>query len=159
MPNGGLDNCGVCGFNRANEGVWGREDYLSDARLDNAYCTIRGVKIPSALWTYCVNCESKNPTPDGTICIVGLHEPSGYLYPRIPWHGVNKPSLNVAGTCSRCGRLAEKGIAVQTDDGEKCFCCNGHYVKWRREQHPNESFRWDHDRWPEPSGQSQGPAS
>src|SRR5687768_3895847 len=49
MPNGGLDNCGVCGFNRANEGVWGREDYTSDERLDNAFCTIRGVEIPNAL--------------------------------------------------------------------------------------------------------------
>jgi hypothetical protein len=25
MPNGGFDNCGVCGFNRANEGVWGEK--------------------------------------------------------------------------------------------------------------------------------------
>jgi hypothetical protein len=41
MPNGGIDNCGVCGFNRANEGVWGRDDYTADERLDSAYCTIR----------------------------------------------------------------------------------------------------------------------
>jgi hypothetical protein len=145
MPNGGLDNCGVCGFNRANEGVWGRADYTADERLDNAFCTIRGVKIHNALWTYCANCESKHPAPDG---------PSGYLYPRIPWHGVHKPTLNVVGTCSRCGRFAEKGIAIQADDAEMNFCCNGHYVKWWREQNPNESFRWDHDKWPEPSGQS-----
>jgi hypothetical protein len=84
MPNGGIDNCGVCGFNRANEGVWCRKDHLSDARLDNAFCTIRGVKIPNPLWTYCVNCESKDPAPDGPICIVGLHEPGGYFIRGFP---------------------------------------------------------------------------
>jgi len=155
MPNGGLDNCGVCGFNRANEGVWGREDYTSESRLDNAFCTIRGVNIPNALSTYCVNCESKESTPNGPICIVGLHERGSlYHYPRIPWHRVNKPTLKVAGTCSSCGRFTENGIAIQTEDGERHFCCNGHYVKWWRQQHPNESFRWDHDKWPEPSDEA-----
>ena len=98
MPNGGIDNCGVCGFNRANEGVWGRDDYTSAIRLENAFCTIRGVKISNALWTYCVNCESKETTPTGPICTVGLLEQKpGYLYARIPWHGGSQPRLEVPG--------------------------------------------------------------
>ena len=149
MPNGGLDNCGVCGFNRANEGVWGRADYTSDERLSNAFCTIRGVKIPNALWTYCVNCRSREPTPNGPICKVGLHEP-GHLYARIPWHGSREPRLNVPGKCG-CGRFTEGGIAVETDGGERHFCCNGHYVKWWQARHPDESYKWDLKEWPEPA--------
>jgi hypothetical protein len=150
MPNGGTDNCGVCGFNRANEGVWGRDDYTSDERLDNAYCATRGVAIPNALWTYCVNCHSREPTPTGPICMVGLHEEkSGYLYVRIPWHGKRQPKLDVPGTCV-CGRFTERGIAVETDGGKRHFCCNGHYVNWWRQQHPNESYKWDLKEWPEP---------
>jgi hypothetical protein len=150
MPNGGLDNCGVCGFNRANEGVWGREDYTSDERLDNAFCTIRGVPIPNALWTYCANCHSKETTPRGPICMVGLHEAKpGYFYARIPWHGNRQPKLNVPGKCS-CGRFTEQGIAIETDKSEQHFCCNSHYVKWWHQQHPNDSYKWDLKEWPEP---------
>ena len=150
MPNGGLDNCGVCGFNRANEGVWGRQDYTADERLDNAYCTIRGVPIENALWTYCLNCHTREPTPDGPICMVGLNEKArGYLYARIPWHGNWEPKVNVPGTC-RCGRFTERGIAVETAEGEEHFCCNSHYVKWWHQQHPNESHRWEPKSWPEP---------
>jgi hypothetical protein len=151
MPNGGIDNCGVCGFNRANEGVWERHDYLSIERLDNAFCTIRDVRISNALWTYCANCHSKERTPTGPICIVGLHEEAGYLYSRIPWHGGRRPTINVPGTCG-CGRFAHQGIAIETDEGEQHFCCNGHYVEWWRRQHPNESYEWDVE-WPE-TGQS-----
>jgi hypothetical protein len=140
----------VCGFNRASEGVWVREDFMSAERLDNAYCTIRGADIPNPLWTYCVNCESKGPTPVGPICTVGLpEEKSGYLYPRIPWHGKRQPRLDVPGTCA-CGRFTERGIAVETDEGERHFCCNGHYVKWWRQEHPSESYKWDLKEWPEP---------
>jgi hypothetical protein len=149
MPNGGLDNCGVCGFNRANEGVWGREDYTSDERLQKAFCTIRGVSIANALWTYCVNCHSKDLTPDGPICMVGLHEKK-HLYVRIPWHGARRPKLNVPGTCV-CGRFAKEGIGVEIDEGEMHFSCNGHHVRWWKQQHPGESYRWDLKEWPEPS--------
>jgi hypothetical protein len=148
MPNGGIDNCGMCGFNRANEGVWCREDYLSDERLHNAFCTIRGVAIPNALWTFCVNCHSGDPTPDGPICMSGLPEKK-YTYPRIPWHGARMPKLNVSGTCV-CGRFTQRGIAVEADEGETHFCCNGHYVKWWHQQHPGDSYRWDLREWPEP---------
>jgi hypothetical protein len=154
MPNGGADNCASCGFNRANGGVWNWLDFMSTARLEIAFCTIRGVKITDPLYTYCVNFESEDPTPDGPICTQGLFEPDFYPGPRIPWHGVNEPTFNVAGTCSSCGRFTEKGIVIQTDSGEKHFCCNGHYVKWWRQQHPNEHFRWDLDKWPEPGGES-----
>jgi hypothetical protein len=149
VPNGGIDNCGVCGFNRANDGVWGPADYTSDKRLDNAFCTIRGVKIANALWTYCLNCHSREAAPAGPICTVGLAEPD-HLYARIPWHGNQEPTLNVPGTC-RCGRFADEGIAIESDNGVKHFCCNGHYVKWWHEQHPHETFRWDRKGWPEPS--------
>jgi hypothetical protein len=151
MPNGGIDNCGVCGFNRANDGAWGRADYSSAERLANAFCTIRDVRVPNALWTYCVNCHSGDRTPDGPICTVGLSETQA-SYPRIPWHGAQEPQLNVRGRCI-CGRFVEAGIAVQTDAGRVHFCCNGHYVRWWHQQHPGESYRWDWKEWPEPEGE------
>jgi hypothetical protein len=116
--------------------------------LDNAFCTISSVKIANPLWTYCVNCHSKAPTPDGPICMVGLHEKK-YLYVRIPWHGARRPRLMVPGTCV-CGRFAKDGIAVETDEGEEHFCCNAHYVAWWKQQHPGESYKWDLKAWPEP---------
>src|ERR1051326_3455914 len=125
MPNGGIDNCGVCGFNRANEGVWGHH-HLSDERLANAFCAIRGVKILHALWTYCDNFRTKDLTPSGPICICGLSE-AAVLYPRIPWHGSRQPVLNVTGTCT-CGRSTENGISIETGAGAEFFCCNAHYV-------------------------------
>ncbi len=30
------------------------------------------------------------------------------------------------------------------------FCCNGHYVKWWKQQHTDESYKWDLKEWPEP---------
>lgn len=74
---------------------------------------------------------------------------TGYLYARIPWHGHRRPKLDVPGIC-RCGRFSEQGIAVQTDEGEEHFCCNGHYVGWWHQQHPNQSYQWEPKGWPEP---------
>lgn len=150
MPNGGIENCGTCGFNQVNKGVWGAIDYKDDEQFDNAYCTIRNVRIENPLWTYCVNCHSMDSEPEGPICMVGLAEKvAGYLYARIPWHGNEKPQLCVPGPCE-CGRFAQEGIAIETANGTKHFCCNGHYVKWWRSEHPGETYKWSLETWPEP---------
>lgn len=151
MPNGGIDNCGLCGFNRANGGVWDSHEIITDERLKNAFCTLRGVKVSVPMMSYCRNFKTKETVPDGPICTVGLsEEKSGWLYPRIPWHGDCEPKLYVAGTCG-CGRTVAKGIAIQTEQGTQFFCCNAHYIKWWRKQHPNETYHWDLKEWPEPS--------
>jgi hypothetical protein len=104
MPNGGIDNCGLCGFNRANEGVWDSHEIITDERLKNAFCTLRGVKVSVPMWSYCRNFKTKETVPHGPICTVALiEEKPGWLYARIPWHGDCEPKLHVAGTCG-CGR-------------------------------------------------------
>jgi len=156
MPNGGIDNCGLCGFNRANAGVWWNHENITKEKLENAFCTLRSVKVTVPMWTYCLNFETKKTEPDGPICMVGLIEKKpGWLYARIPWHGTREPKLCVAGTCG-CGRAVAEGIAVQTEDGPQFFCCNAHYIAWWRKQHPNETYRWDLKEWPEPSDEGAG---
>ena len=114
MPNGGTDNCGVCGFNRANSGKWAWPE--DNSAFERAYCTIREVPIPSPLWTYCANWHTKNEVPDGPIFTCGLHE-KGYLYRRIPWHGKNRPQMaHVSGICAVCQSSFNDGIQVDNEE-------------------------------------------
>lgn len=65
MPNGGIDNCGTCCFNRVNDGAVGQYNE------GDAYCEIRDVAIAAPLHTYCANHPDHNPdrieTPVGPI--------------------------------------------------------------------------------------------
>jgi len=55
MPNGGIDNCGTCAFNRVNGGAVGRHNE------GGAFCEIRNKKIRLPLYTYCANHPLHNP--------------------------------------------------------------------------------------------------
>jgi len=139
MPNGGTDNCGVCGFNRANGGKWGWPE--DKAAFEKAYCTIRDVPIPHPIFTYCANCRTKSEIPDGPILACGLHE-KGVLYRRIPWHGKNRPQMaKVTGTCSVCNGPFEDGIQVDDKEDPVKFCCNDHYLEWWKQRHPDEKLK------------------
>lgn len=49
MPNGGVDNCGMCPF-------------VSGLESRPARCTIRDVELEAPLWTYCPNHPKHNPS-------------------------------------------------------------------------------------------------
>lgn len=49
MPNGGVDNCGMCPF-------------VSGLESRPARCTIRDVELEAPLWTYCANHPKHNPS-------------------------------------------------------------------------------------------------
>ena len=134
MPNGGIDNYGVCGFNKANGGKWGWPD--DKGALERAYCTIRDVPIPNPLWTYCANRHTKSDIPYGPILTSGLHE-KGILYRRIPWHGKNCPQHCAAGKCAVCDNGFENGLQVDDKEGPLTFCCNDHYLNWWKQRHPD----------------------
>ncbi len=133
MPNGGPDNCGTCGFNRANHGRWGHPE---GERQEPSFCTIRQVPILTDLWTYCHNWHTKNPVPEGPIFASGLYD-QGYV--RIPWHGNLEPRVNAAGTCAVCSRTFQGGIEVDSVEGKPAgFCSNAHYGQWWKQQHAGE---------------------
>lgn len=71
MPNGGVDNCHNCGFNRRNRGEWRCQN--KDESVEN-YCTIRKVAIPNPAWTYCANFRSHAVEPEGFIYTAGMYE-------------------------------------------------------------------------------------
>ena len=66
-------------------------------------------------------------------------------YVRIPWHGDIEPLVNVATTCSVCGRKTETGIEIKGSDSLSLgFCSNRHYVQWWKTQHDDASISEDH---------------
>lgn len=140
MPNGGPDCCGTCGFNRVNNGKWRFPE--RDSAREPSYCTIRHQSILRPFWTYCMNWHTQSNIPDGPIFTSGTYA-MGYC--RIPWHDNNEPRICVAGKCFVCGHLYEKGIEVNVGDTEvRQFCCNAHYVRWWKENHPFEELPWDY---------------
>ncbi len=60
MPNGGPDNCGTCGFNRRNRGVWRNPE---PDESQTSFCEIRGVAMLADHWTYCQNWHSRTRIP------------------------------------------------------------------------------------------------
>ncbi len=135
MPNGGSDNCGTCGFNLANEGVWGPPGCGGA----EAFCAIRILPIPNPYWTYCANRASREREPDGPLFSQGLYEKG---YTRVPWHGEAEPRICGASSCQVCGRDAERGLKLAE---ELTFCCNAHYMQWWGERHPGIRLKWTHD--------------
>ena len=134
MPNGGIDNCGECDFNRANiDSI----NSLGD-RAKNAYCVIRKTVICKPFYTYCINMKKQSPIPEGSIYSSGLPD-KNILYVRIPWHHRHEPQINIAGNCCVCNQAFEKGIEIDTEsEGLLSFCSNAHYIQWWKYKHPNE---------------------
>ena len=142
MPNGGPDNCGTCGFNRRNRGIW-RNPAPSDQ--EPPYCEIRGAVVLVDHWTYCQNWHTRTRKPIGPIYGSGLYE-AGYR--RIPWHGAVEPEHMGAGTCSECGQAFAEGIAVAvTEAAPRSFCCNLHYLQWWKREHPQEDASMSENIW------------
>lgn len=142
MPNGGPDNCGTCGFNRRNRGVW-RNPVPGEQQLP--FCEIRGLTVLADHWTYCQNWHTRTKKLIGPIYASGLYE-NGYR--RIPWHGAVEPESIGAGACSECGKTFADGIAiVSIESARLVFCSNLHYLQWWKRQHPEEDAPMSDDIW------------
>lgn len=122
MPNGGPDNCGRCGFNKANNGRWPGSGEENDSP---GWCTIRGFDIDCALWTYCKNQHSRDPEPVGPIYTAVYT--SGYQ--RVPWYDRVVPIASDA-TCMVCGDHTDFGILLPVSTGDLEFCDGEHYLVW-----------------------------
>jgi hypothetical protein len=86
VPNGGSDCCGTCWFNARNKGEAGYDhsyDHSKDSEPN--FCTIRGLVIENAFWTYCGNHPhrrpDRDPIPIGPVFI----NAGGYPYGRKQW--------------------------------------------------------------------------
>jgi hypothetical protein len=142
MPNGGPDNCGTCGFNRRNRGVW-RNPTPDDSQLP--FCEIRGLTVLIDHWTYCQNWHSRTRDPIGPIYASGLYE-NGYR--RIPWHGSVPPEKSNSGICNECGTDFEDGLSVvRVESAPLAFCSNLHYMAWWKRQHPGEDAPMSESIW------------
>jgi len=145
MPNGGIDDCSTCGFNSLNNGEFGPRQNKTYSRTR---CTIRGIPIWDAYWTYCANWHTKETTPLGPMFSNGLYEEG---YSRIPYYKNIRPTLVFESSykektgvrCIVCNKYSESGIVIKADEGDLTFCNNAHYVSWWKEQFPTESLIWD----------------
>jgi hypothetical protein len=142
MPNGGPDNCGTCGFNRRNGGIW-RNPEVDEQQAP--FCDIRGVTVLTDHWTYCQNWHTRTREPIGPIYASGLYE-AGYR--RIPWHGSVEPEHVSVGVCSECGEAFAEGIAIAViESAPRVFCSNLHYLRWWKRQHPQEDAPMSESIW------------
>lgn len=142
MPNGGPDNCGNCGFNRRNRGIW-RNPTPNESELP--FCEIRKVHVMIDHWTYCQNWHTRTSEPIGPIYASGLYEDG---YRRIPWHGNIEPERVYDGVCCECGTRFNDGLQVAAlESAAREFCCNLHYLEWWKRQHPGEDAPMSHSIW------------
>ena len=142
MPNGGPDNCGTCGFNRRNRGVWRNPEPDEHAP---SFCEIRYIFLTSDHWTYCQNWHTRTPQPIGPVYASGLYE-NGYR--RIPWHGNVEPERAAPGICGECGEYFADGIQIAAlESAARQFCCNLHYLRWWKREHPGEEALMSEDIW------------
>ena len=157
MPNGGVDNCNSCYFNKAKE--------LGDKFIDQPeerekhvdllnHCLLRNVNITNSYWTYCDNyfhildrdTPSVDEHPKRSIFSNGLFY-EGYV--RIPWDEKNEPKFNIAVFCSICNRKTENGIEIDHNGEILGFCTNRHYVEWWLTIHEDTKINIDEFRSPE----------
>lgn len=142
MPNGGPDNCGTCGFNRRNRGIWRNP---APDESDPPFCEIRGLVVLIDHWTYCQNWHSRTRQPIGPVYASGLYE-NGYR--RIPWHGAIAPETGESGVCCECGQPFADGIAVPAVERQSWqFCSNLHYLEWWKRMHSGEEAPMSADIW------------
>jgi len=142
MPNGGPDNCGTCGFNRRNLGIWRNP---SPNENEVSFCQIRSIAFTADHWTYCENWHTRSPQPVGPVYSSGLYE-NGYR--RIPWHGNIEPVHISGGLCSECGQRFADGIQIATvESAAREFCCNLHYLTWWKREHPTDDAPMSNDIW------------
>ncbi|HLW52306.1 MAG TPA: hypothetical protein VKW06_05650 [Candidatus Angelobacter sp.] len=140
MPNGGPDNCGTCGFNRRNRGIW-RNPEPDEQQL--SFCEIRGLSVPFDLFTYCQNWHTRTRKPIGPVYSSGLYE-NGYR--RVPWHGNVEPEICNNGVCSECHETFAEGITLPgVESSPVSFCSNLHYLQWWRRQHPDDEAPMSED--------------
>jgi len=142
MPNGGPDNCGTCGYNRRNWGIWRNPQPDEN---EPSYCRIRSVPLTADHWTYCQNWHTRTSEPIGPVYASGLYE-NGYR--RIPWHGTIEPDHIKAGVCNECRERFDEGLAIAVPDAPPVqFCSNLHYLKWWKRQHPGENAPMSENIW------------
>ncbi|MBZ5533559.1 MAG: hypothetical protein LAO20_19185 [Acidobacteriia bacterium] len=142
MPNGGPDNCGTCGFNRRNRGIWRNPE---PDETQTAFCELRGVAPLGDHWNYCQNWHTRTRQIVGPVYVSGLYE-GGYR--RIPWHGNVQPEFIDAGVCRECKKTFEEGISIaQMESAPAEFCSNLHYLQWWQRQHPGEEAPMSRGIW------------
>ena len=117
MPNGGLDNCYECEFNRFR------------GNKNKGYCSIRDINITKPCYAYCQNAKSHTTIPQGPVLSQGLPTQE-QLYSRIPWHNNIEPRICKNGTCSVCDKSFKYGIEINSDQYKKQFCSNNHYLTY-----------------------------
>ncbi len=84
MPNGGSDCCGTCWFNARNKGEAG---YGHSDDPEPNFCTIRGLAVEIAFYTYCGNHPHRRPDRDPIpIGPVFVADGGGFPYGRKQWH-------------------------------------------------------------------------
>jgi hypothetical protein len=142
MPNGGPDNCGTCGFNRRNRGIWRNPE---PDETQTSFCEIRGIAVLADHWIYCQNWHTRTRNPIGPIYSSGIYEGR---YRRIPWHGLIAPEFVQTGVCNECGVSIEDGISIAAvESAPFTFCCNLHYLQWWKRQHPDDEAPMSADLW------------
>jgi hypothetical protein len=82
MPNGGSDCCGTCWFNARNKGEAGY-GHLHDPEPN--FCTIRGLVIENAFWTYCSNHPWRRPVRDPIPIGPVFINQGGFSNDRVQW--------------------------------------------------------------------------
>lgn len=137
MPNGGIDNCGMCAFNEAVQRAM-REGGSVDPQ-EPTRCTLHGAPIRNPYWTYCPSHRYHRTSPEvlarveprGPITSVGL----GRMYERVPWHGISEPKRGSMERCLVCDQEKDRGIVVEHEGEPVGFCSLDHYLTWWTTQH------------------------
>jgi hypothetical protein len=131
MPNGGPDNCGTCGFNRRNRGIW-RNPEQDEKQI--SFCEIRRVAMLADHWTYCENWHTRTREPIGPIYASGIYE-GGYR--RIPGTDLLRQSSSKWACAVSAGRplMMESPFpqwrARPLHFAATCTTCNGGSVNTR----------------------------
>jgi hypothetical protein len=125
IPNGGPDNCGTCGFNRRNRGMWRNP---APDETQTSFCEIRSLAMLADHWTYCQNWHTRTREPIGPIYSSGAYE-GGYR--RIPWHGLIAPEFVQMARAANVGHPLMMASpfppwrARPSPSAATCTTCNG----------------------------------
>lgn len=139
MANPAFENCGTCGFNKANK--------IIDSCIRSsgaAMCTIRNVTMSDPFHNLCRNWFSlaesllhevkRNRDPIGPVLASGFMEEAACS---LPWHGAKEPQPVSSGRCFVCASEFKNGIEVSDDTETRQFCCCRHYIRWWEKLHPD----------------------
>jgi len=149
MPNGGPDVCANCYFNEAVQKYGPADAAIARPARDSitaereAYCEIRGIRLPAPYHLTCGNFrgpplpinDPRMQEPEGPLFRRGLETGIGRV-PWIPWHFDVQPAVGREIDCTFCERHSNNGILLElsnvdeNNSADLGFCTNLHYVVW-----------------------------